>query len=192
MNIEIKNIVKRYGTNTVFDCFSMVIPEGDCVTIMGTSGCGKTTLLRMLMGFETPDSGMISGLSAACSVVFQENRLCEELSAVDNVKLVLPRQITRETVLEQLRLVGLDGEALSQPVRDYSGGMKRRVAVVRAMMAESDLILLDEPCNGLDEDTRQMVVQYIKTARAGRTMIVVTHDKKEAEMFGGTIRNMNQ
>lgn len=192
MNIEVRNLKKAYGEKRVFEQFSCQIPEGSCMIIMGPSGCGKTTLLRLLMGFEKPDAGTIQGVPSKLSVVFQEDRLCEELSAVDNIRLVLDAHVKETEVMEQLGFVGIEGESLKQPVNTFSGGMKRRVAVVRAMLAESDLIILDEPCNGLDETTKQMVISYIKAKRGGRTMLVVTHNREEAGQFEGKILDMSR
>lgn len=187
MDIEVKNLKKTYGEKTIFDQFSCRIPKGSCMIIMGPSGCGKTTFLRLLLGLEQPDAGTIQGVPSRRSVVFQENRLCEGLSAVENVKLVLDAHGKEAEIVKQLNFVGIEGESLKQPVHTFSGGMKRRVAVVRAMAAEADFLVLDEPCNGLDESTRQTVIQYIKEKRQGRTMLVVTHDREEAAQFEGQI-----
>ncbi len=192
MDIEIRNLEKKYENKQVLERFSCQVPEGSSMIIMGPSGCGKTTLLRILMGLEKPDSGTVQGVPAKLSVVFQEDRLCEEMNAIDNIRLVLEAHIKEAEVIEQLSLVGLEGDSLKQPVNTFSGGMKRRVAVVRAMMAESELLILDEPCNGLDETTKQMVIQYIKKKRNGRTMLVVTHDREEASHFEGKILDMSR
>jgi NitT/TauT family transport system ATP-binding protein len=192
MDIEIDNLTKEYEHTQALSRFSCQIPEGSRAVLMGPSGCGKTTLLRLMLGLEKPDSGTMTGVPSRCSVVFQENRLCEELSAVDNIRLVLPRHVTKDEVAEHLRLVGIEEESLQQPVSTFSGGMKRRVAVVRAMLAESELVLLDEPCNGLDDATKQLVVAYIKKMQGKRTMLLVTHDTEEAVWFDGHIWKMDK
>ena len=115
---------------------------------MGESGVGKTTLLRLLMGLEKADSGIITGFDKV-SAVFQENRLIEHLNAVENTALVIKDRNAGKCAYEQL-LQLLPKEALLKPVREYSGGMKRRVALVRAMAADSEIVLLDEPFTGLD------------------------------------------
>ena len=187
MDIGIQHISKAYGEHVVLADVSYQIPEGSIIGLMGPSGCGKTTLLRILMGLETADEGNLTGVPREISVVFQENRLCEEQNAIRNVKLVLDKRRTEEEVCENLKQVGTSDEDLHKPVSEFSGGMKRRVAVVRAMMAESRLVILDEPFSGLDEGTKQQVLRYVKETRNGRTMLIVTHDPEDVEVLGGIV-----
>ena len=187
MDIGIQHISKAYGEHVVLADVSYQIPEGSIIGLMGPSGCGKTTLLRILMGLETADEGDLTGVPREISVVFQENRLCEEQSAVRNVKLVLDKRRTEEEVRENLKQVGISDEDFHKPVSEFSGGMKRRVAVVRAMMAESRLVILDEPFSGLDEGTKQQVLRYVKETRKGRSMLIVTHDPEDVEVLGGIV-----
>ncbi|MBQ0001856.1 MAG: ATP-binding cassette domain-containing protein [Clostridiales bacterium] len=182
MNIKIRNLSKAFGEKQVLQNLSLEFASGKCHVIMGPSGCGKTTLLRILMGFEKQDAGTIEGLPVHKSAVFQEDRLCEDFSAVENVAMVLKKGFPRSEIAENLRAIGLDGD-LNQPVSEYSGGMKRRVAIVRAVLAEADLIFLDEPFKGLDTDTRDLALQYFLSHTKGKTSIVVTHDEKEARML---------
>ena len=143
---------------------------------MGPSGCGKTTLLRILLGLETADAGTITGLEGRrMSAVFQEDRLCENVSAVSNLRLVNPA-LSRRAAEAALTELGL-GEALSQPVREFSGGMKRRVAILRALLAEFDLLLADEPFKGLDEETKRQTMAYFAEHTRGKTVILVTHEE---------------
>ena len=116
--------------------------------LMGPSGIGKTTLLLLLLGLVSPDSGEITGLPEKVSVIFQEDRLCEDFSALSNVAMVLPRG-GEETASALLKALGLE-EAMRQPVHTLSGGMKRRVAIARGLAADSPLLLMDEPFKGLD------------------------------------------
>ncbi len=178
-DIVVRNLEKRYGKLTVLDGFSAVFPAGEITCIMGRSGCGKTTLLRLLLGLEKPSGGEIEGLPARMSAVFQEDRLCEELSAFGNVRLVAPKR-TEEDIRAALAALLLDGEAQTKPVSELSGGMRRRVAIARALLAEGELILMDEPFKGLDEGTRETVITYVKEMTAGRTVILVTHDEEDA------------
>lgn len=187
-DIVVKDLHKRYGELTVLDGFSVVFPAGDITCIMGRSGCGKTTLLRLLMGLEHADGGEITGLPARLSAVFQEDRLCEELSAFGNVRLVAPRR-TEEDIRAALAALLLDGEAQKKPVSELSGGMRRRVAIARALLAEGELILMDEPFKGLDDGTREAVLAYVKAMTAGRTVLLVTHDEEDAlSLSAHTIR----
>lgn len=186
LDIHIKDLSKKYDGKCVFSHFSASFREGCCNVVMGPSGCGKTTLLRILMGLEFPDEGIIEGVPAGIAAVFQENRLCEDFSAVTNVKMVLPGKYSGQRIREDLSRVGLE-ESMDQPVRELSGGMKRRVAIVRAALAEADLLLLDEPFKGLDEITRRKTMDYLKERSAGKTVIIVTHDTEEASYLSENV-----
>ncbi|MBR6222761.1 MAG: ABC transporter ATP-binding protein [Lachnospiraceae bacterium] len=174
--ISLKNVTKAYDKNEVIKDYDLVIPEGDVHYITGPSGSGKTTLLRLIAGLEKPDKGSIEGVPERIGMVFQEDRLVETLSAVENVYLVLSRKdADRKVIKEHLLMVGLSKDQLDNPVSTFSGGMKRRVAVVRAMMSDSELVLLDEPFSGLDEDTKTLVTDYIMKQKKGRTLMIATH-----------------
>lgn len=163
----------------VLDDISLTIPEGKTTCIMAPSGRGKTTLLRILMGLENADSGSIFGLeNARKSAVFQEDRLCENLSPVSNIRLTNPRLQTAK-VLEAMNAVGLSG-CENKPVSELSGGMCRRVAILRALLSEYDVLFLDEPFKGLDAKTKELVIHDTKMRCAGRTVLLVTHDETEA------------
>jgi NitT/TauT family transport system ATP-binding protein len=183
MNIQISHLSKSYGSKAVLMDLSLTLSEGCCHVLMGPSGCGKTTLLRLIMGLEGADCGTITGLPERMSAVFQEDRLCEDFSAIDNVALVLKRGFPKAEIETHLRAIGLTGD-LHQPVREYSGGMKRRVAIVRAVMAQSELLLLDEPFKGLDPDTKELAIAYFLRHTKGKTCLVVTHDAEEADRLG--------
>jgi NitT/TauT family transport system ATP-binding protein len=179
MEIRIDNLSKSYGDKKVLSGFSAVLKEGECSVLMGPSGCGKTTLLRILMGLEQADGGTVTGVSDRIAAVFQENRLCEDFSPVTNVAMVLNRKIPEEIIRQHLSRIGLY-DSLDQPVSPLSGGMKRRVAIVRALLADADLLLLDEPFKGLDVETKREVMDYFMEQSAGKTSLVVTHDPAEA------------
>lgn len=182
-DIVIENLCKAYEGKPVLDHFSAMLPAGSITGLMAPSGAGKTTLLRLLMGLETPDSGTITGLAGVClSVVFQEDRLCDNLSAVSNIRLVNPALSVQE-VERALDRVGLSG-ALWQPARALSGGMRRRVAILRALLAEYDFLLLDEPFKGLDKTTKETVMADTRQRIRGRTVLFVTHDASELAALG--------
>ena len=188
--IEIKNLSKAFGGNIVINKLSMTIPLGETTCISGPSGCGKTTLLRLIAGLEQADSGAIlfCGKSVSCKIsfVFQNDRLCGDFSAVSNIRLVTGKKIPRSEIEKNLRSVGI-AECTGKPVREFSGGMKRRVAIVRAVCCGADLVLMDEPFKGLDPELRKSVMDYVKMNTAGKTLICVTHDPAEAEYLGGNM-----
>ena len=153
-----------------------VFPEGKTTCIRGRSGCGKTTLIRLLLGLDIPDKGKIEGISdRKISAVFQEDRLCENLSAASNIRLVCTKTISDRELEEAYKAV-----ALQKPVRELSGGMRRRVSILRALLADSDCVIMDEPLRGLDEKTRAKTIDYILKKTEGKTLIFVTHEEKEA------------
>ena len=188
MDIVIKDLCKSYGENKVLENLDAVIEKGRISCLMGPSGQGKTTLLNILMGLEKADSGVIENLPQNKSAVFQEDRLCESFSAFTNVKIVSDR-LADETIFAHLKQVGL-GEAVNQKVSTLSGGQKRRVALVRAILAEKDVLFLDEPFKGLDEDTKKIVTDYLLSNTADTTVIMVTHDIDEAESLGAKVLNL--
>lgn len=186
MAIELRNISKGYGEKQVFQGFSHSFPLGKTTCVMGPSGCGKTTLLNLLMGLQAPDSGELAGLEGLKkSAVFQEDRLCENIGAVSNLRLASPR-LSRREAQEALCALGLSG-SLKQPVREFSGGMKRRTAILRALLADFDLLLADEPFHGLDPALKLQTMEYFREKTQGKTTILVTHDIDEAKFFGGEI-----
>lgn len=187
-DIIIKDISKSFDSKNVLNKFSLKIEECSKIAIMGSSGVGKTTLLRILMGLENPDQGEIQGLEGGYSCVFQEDRLCEDFSAITNVKIALDKSIKHDTniIKEHLKQVGLSG-FLDVPVKTLSGGMKRRVAIVRAVIKKTRIIIMDEPFKGLDEDTKDEVINYIKQNSKDKTLIMVTHNENEAKALDATI-----
>ena len=182
--MQIQEISKRYGDTVVFDRFSCTLYPGEVNVLFGASGSGKTTLLRLLMGLEEADEGSLSSFEKVrISSVFQEDRLCNNLSAFSNVKLVVEPSVSSNQIQEALAAVGL-GDAIRKSARELSGGMKRRVALVRALLATYDLLVLDEPFKGLDELTKQQVIAYTEKSTKDKTVILVTHDLEEAKLLG--------
>ena len=185
-DIILDSVSKSYEGKTVLNGMSLVFKEGEITCIKGPSGCGKTTLLRILAGLTQKDSGKISGIPERISCVFQENRLCEDFSVLSNIKLVCEKDISGEEIIKNLDSVGL-GDNINTPVKELSGGMKRRVALVRAVLSKGELLILDEPFKGLDDDTREDVTKYLLEGQNKRTVIMVTHDPEEVEMLGGRL-----
>ena len=170
--IIFQDVCKVFDSREVLHRINWCIRTREHWLISGASGIGKTTLLRLLMGLDTPDSGMV-GLRFA--PVFQEDRLVEHWSAMANVSLVCTDGARVRTMLTAL----LPTDSLDQPVRTLSGGMRRRVALARALAAESDVLVLDEPFAGLDHAAALHAAQVIEQQRAGRTVVAVSHGMED-------------
>lgn len=168
--IVLRHVSKAYNGRAVIADVSESYAAGNVYYLTSPSGSGKTTLLRLLSGLEEPDSGEIEGMKA-CSMLFQEDRLCEDYDALRNVTMVTS---DRQKAWEALRKL-LDEEALTKPCSQLSGGMKRRVALVRAMEAEADAVLLDEPFTGMDAVTKQLAERYIQERRGDKIVVIATH-----------------
>lgn len=179
-NIEIKNLSKSFEGRKVIDGLSLTIPLQSRTAFMGRSGIGKTTLLNIMAGLTEPDEGTVTGVPLKKAAVFQEDRLCEDFTALANVKLVSESTDCRE-IFHRL----LIPDAADKEVRVLSGGMKRRVAIARAVMSDADIIFLDEPFKGLDGDSKKAAAGVLLDT--GKTIIMVTHDKSEAELMGAEI-----
>jgi len=180
--IRIKGLCKAFDEKQVLKDFSAEFPKGELSCIMAPSGGGKTTLLRILMGLEKADQGEISGLKGMRqAAVFQEERLCEHLSPVANIRLV-NLALSREVVIAAMEQMALT-DCADQPVCELSGGMRRRVVLLRALLAEHDLLLMDEPFKGLDADTKMQVMAVTREMIKGRTVLMVTHEEAECEFF---------
>ena len=181
------NLTKKFGDNSVLDNFTHDFADGKVTAVLGKSGCGKSTLLNVLMGLLEPDGGeAIRGDGERISAVFQEDRLCENLTASANIRLVTGKRYTRGEIAAELAAVGL-GDCADKPVRELSGGMKRRTALIRALLAEYDVLFLDEPFKGLDADTKRTVLEYCRRKTAGKTVVFVTHDKDECAALSDEI-----
>ena len=183
MAIEIKNISKTFDGKAVLCDFSLTVEDGNNLVIMGESGSGKTTLLNILAGLIKADSGEISGLEGKkIGFVFQEDRLVETFSVYRNIKLACGRGIGRKQIENALIQTGLDKTVSSAKISTLSGGMKRRVAIIRALLCECDILLLDEPTKGLDEQNKRLVIDFILDKAKDKTVIWVTHDEDEAAL----------
>ena len=181
--ISLRSVTKRFDGRAVLDGLDLDLAAGAVTALMGSNGSGKTTVGRLLLGLLAPDGGAVHGIAGRRrAAVFQEDHLCEHLTAADNVRLVLPRG-SRVDAPDHLRRVGLVGDSLRTPVRDLSGGQRRRVAIARAVAADADLLTLDEPFTGLDVEAKGQVMDYVRTCARGTTLLI-THDSAEATWFG--------
>ena len=203
VGIRIRNLSKSFGGKSVLENFSADLPAGSISALMAPSGSGKTTLLNLIAGLMPADDGSIvfdteesgnahpvsfsAGKNDDCrtvsfSAVFQEDRLLNEMTAESNVRLVNPSLSLSDTINAMAEL-GLR-ESTHQSVRELSGGMKRRVAILRAVLHDSDILLLDEPFQGLDEETRKTVISFLRKKAENRTVLLITHNKEDAEDCG--------
>lgn len=190
IDIEIKNISKSYEDTKVLDNISHTFKAGTTTCIMGKSGVGKTTFINIITGLEIADSGYVTP-NIQYSVVFQENRLIQELTPVTNILAVVDKSVKKEVIINSLLEV-INKDCLYKRVSQLSGGMKRRVAIVRAMLAQSQVVILDEPFAGLDDVTKSVTIKYIKKMLNGRTLIVVTHDETDIQLLGAEVFNISQ
>lgn len=182
--MKIQHLCKSFDGKMVLDHVSLTLESGGTACLMAPSGRGKTTLLRCIAGLETPDSGQIADLPERIAYVFQEDRLCDGFSAVDNIRLVTGKALGEGEIRRHLEELGLAG-SLDQPVRELSGGMRRRVVISRAVCFGADLLLLDEPFKGLDDEARRQTADYILRHRGAAAILCVTHDREDAAALGG-------
>ena len=206
--IELKNISKSYDGNKVLDDIHLYIYDNEFLTLLGPSGCGKTTTLRIIGGFETPDTGDVMFLGDRINdvpahkrnvnTVFQRYALFPHLNVFDNVAFPLrekkvPRGEIEEKVTEMLRLVKLTGFEKRNVTR-LSGGQQQRVAIARALVSHPQVLLLDEPLGALDLKLRKDMQQELKNIQkaTGITFVFVTHDQEEALSMSDTIVVMSE
>ena len=182
--MKIQHLCKSFDGKMVLDHVSLTLESGGTACLMAPSGRGKTTLLRCIAGLEAPDSGQSTDLPERIAYVFQEDRLCDGFSAVDNIRLVTGKALGEGEIRRHLEELGLAG-SLDQPVRELSGGMRRRVVISRAVCFGADLLLLDEPFKGLDDEARQQTADYILRHRGAAAILCVTHDREDAAALGG-------
>ena len=206
--IDIVNISKAFDENVVLDELNLYIRENEFLTLLGPSGCGKTTLLRILGGFETPDSGKIifdgqditnlAPNKRQLNTVFQKYALFTHMTIAENIAFGLKikgksKNYINDKIRYALKLVNLEGFENRTPV-SLSGGQQQRIAIARAIVNEPKVLLLDEPLGALDLKLRQdMQYELIRLKNElGITFIYVTHDQEEALTMSDTIVVMNQ
>lgn len=210
--IIVKGIRKSFGTHVVLQDLSITFAPGGIYVIRGASGSGKTTLLRILAGLEQPDEGEVirekreapesletserlgsresrkilktrkADAPGPVGMVFQESRLLSDLNAIRNVAYGVRGKIDQVQLRAQLREV-LPEADLTLPVHQYSGGMRRRVEMVRAVFPGNGLLLLDEPFAGLDVENKKRTISYLLSRRKQATVICTSHDPAESRML---------
>lgn len=187
MKLSVNHLNVSFGEKVVIRDFSMDFSLGKITCLTGPSGCGKTTLLRVLCGLQATETGVVNN-PFSVSFAFQEDRLFPWLSAQDNIAAVLPgkRKNTKTEVKSWLKRVGLEGEEEKLPA-SLSGGMCQRVSLARALAADRELLLLDEPFHAMDAVIKKQCMDLIRSSSKGKTIIFVTHDLEEADQFADEI-----
>ena len=188
--IELKNVTFSYGEREILNNFSLTVNNGECVCLRSPSGGGKTTVFRLIAGLEAPQSGEIIA-PEKLSVVFQEDRLIKGLSVKQNILLPLPKE-RREYALSLADKFGI-GEYLQSPLRRLSGGMKRRVAIIRALSFGGDALILDEPFNGIDDQNKRIIAAIIKEdfISKGIPVLISTHIPEDARLLDAKTIELN-
>ena len=181
--LTIDHLEKQFGSTVLFRDLTFTV-DGPAV-LWAPSGWGKTTLLRILMGLDTPTAGRVRGVGRAAAV-FQEDRLCPQLTALQNVTLVLPgsEKQYKEQIGTDFQQFGMDAAALALPAARLSGGQKRRTALLRALWAPSDTLLLDEPFTGMDPDTLAAAAALLRTRCGTEPVLLATHDREAIRLLG--------
>lgn len=174
MQLIVNDLCKAYLGKMVLDRLSFAASAG-ITRISGASGAGKTTLLRILMGLEDADSGTFTPENIRWSAVFQEDRLLLHLDAAGNLRFALGAAYDERRSTDMLNALGLT-DVNGKRTRDFSGGMKRRLALARALLAPCDAIALDEPFTGMDAENRAAAAECILRAADTKIVLLTTHD----------------
>lgn len=189
--LKLENVSFSYQDKKVLDNFSLEIKDGECICLKGDSGCGKTTVARLLLGLEKAQEGIVTA-PKKISCVFQEDRLLEHLTVLKNIFLVIPKK-REKLVLELATELGLQ-DSLKLKISELSGGMKRRVAIIKAIAFSGDALILDEAFNGLDLENKIKIANIIKrefTAKS-KPVLMITHVQEDAELLDAKIINFTQ
>lgn len=179
MSLEIRNLTKKFGEKIIFSNFSFSFPDKGIFALVGDSGIGKTTLLRMISGLDTDFNGEITGGGLErTSFAFQEYRLFPYLSLLDNLVFAVSDDKDGKTLNEAAEILfslGLSRRDINKFPKETSGGMKQRASIGRSLMKECPILLLDEPTKELDSENVELVLDAIQKEAQKRLVIVVTH-----------------
>lgn len=190
--VELHDISVRFGEKTVLDALRFHVPRGSHIAIMGPSGVGKSTLLYVIAGLLKPSSGQCRVNTRRCAMLFQQPRLLPWLTAAENINCVLSdTKATLPKAIGWLRHLGMEADAGKYP-GELSGGMQQRVALARALAFDGELILLDEPFQGLDEATKAGAMALCRKELEDRTTVLVTHDREEARTMADSVFILTQ
>lgn len=185
--LSIERLSKAYEGKQVLKDLTFTFEAGRTYCLMAPSGAGKTTLFRILMGLELPDSGIITGLAGKrIAAVFQEDRLLSGYTALQNIRFVTGNLYTRQDLIRIASRL-LSEKDLDSPVYTFSGGMKRRTAILRAILSPSDIVILDEPFTGLDHEIKLRVIDMIKEFCKGKLLLAATHEEEDSSLLGALL-----
>ena len=210
--IEFKHVKKVYGEKVIIDDFNLKITPGEFLTVVGSSGCGKTTILKMINGLIIPDEGQVLvhdqctqavdlielrrgiGYAIQGSVLFPHMTVAQNIAYVPNLLNKNDKKRTYEALSKWMKIVGLDEELIHRYPSELSGGQQQRVGIARALAASPDILLMDEPFGAVDEITRSTLQDEILRIhhKENITIIFVTHDINEALKLGSRIMVMDQ
>lgn len=191
--IKIRNVSKDYGEGTVLQDFSLEMASGEMVILLGESGCGKTTLLRILAGFEQAGEGQIwiggrlmeeniAPNQRELAMVFQEPALWNHMSVLKNITYGM-KEKNHQRLAEIMDALEISGLEHRYP-EELSGGQAKRVALARALAADREILLLDEPLSNIDAETKKKILAFLdKNYKGKKTILYVTHSKTEADFF---------
>ena len=213
--LTLRSVTKSYDGQPVLSDLSLEFSSGTFYCLMAPSGNGKTTMFRLILGLEKPDSGVIlfgtsagdtgnndikassgtvsksdlrrlRGMRPLISAVFQENRLLEGYTAIENLRFALGKRYSSEALTAYLLRL-LPEDALNKPVCEFSGGMKRRLSLLRALLVPFDLLILDEPFNGLDSENRKKAAALVRNRAQDKILLFAAHTKEDAALLGAEI-----
>lgn len=180
--MKVEHITKKFENKMVISDFSCEIPDGKITYLMGASGIGKTTLLRIIAGLDTNFSGKIIKSGTICTV-FQEPRLFPTLTVKENICIVSDEKKEIQDILECLEI----SNCKNMLPAELSGGMKMRVSIARALYADGDIYLMDEPFSSIDENMRERIIPVLFRKLSGKTVLIVSHNSDEAKKYADKI-----
>lgn len=187
--LKIDHLSKSYGEKILFQ--DLCLECQNTMILKAPSGWGKTTLLRILMGLEQPDSGTVTGAGRVCPL-FQEDRLIPHWNAAQNLRLTSGKTCSEQEMLAELKALGLEEADAHLPAKSLSGGQKRRVALLRALFAPGELLLLDEPFTGLDEKSAALAANAIRRLQNGRIALAAVHDPLGIQLLGWPVWDLTK